>query len=104
MEELIKALTILRGFMKPENNFPTACEHDILYVRGVDYGKISAKDVQELAKLGFLPGSDEDWASVEEVLGEVFDDFEQISEEQWEKVKNECWLDDCFRSYKYGSC
>ena len=104
MEELIKALTILHGFfMNPDEKYPTACEHDVLYVGEIDYAKMSAKDVQELAKLGFYPGSDEDAEYVRQELGENFDDFEEITEEEWKKLVDSGVLAGCFYSYKYGS-
>ncbi|MBP5723646.1 MAG: hypothetical protein J6X18_08765 [Bacteroidales bacterium] len=96
MEELIKALTILHRFLKkPNNKYPTACEHDVLYVGEIDYTKMSAKDVQELAKLGFYPGSDEDHAD--------FEDFELITEEKWKRLVDSGVLAGCFHSYRYGS-
>lgn len=104
MEELIKALTILHGFLKnPDEKYPTACEHDVLYVGEIDYTKMSAKDVQELAKLGFYPGSDVDYEYVKQELGEKFDDYVEITEEEWEKLVDSDVLAGCFHSYKYGS-
>jgi hypothetical protein len=94
MEELIKALTILSKYMESDyaRNFPTSCEHDVLYVCGVDLKKMDASVVKELVELGFNPGSDYD-------TNYYWDNFTQ---EDWENR----WpnLTTCFHSYKYGSC
>lgn len=51
MSDLIKALQI---FLKYENpNYPTHCEHDKLYVFGIDPKKVSQEDIVELSRLGF---------------------------------------------------
>ena len=94
MEELIKALTILSKYMKDDyhRNFPTHCEHDVLYVCGVDLKKMDASIVSELVELGFNPGSDND-------TDYYWDNFTQ---EDWEIRRED--LTDCFYSYKYGSC
>ena len=39
MEDLIKALQILLKYGNPK--YPTVCEHDILYIVGIDLEKIS---------------------------------------------------------------
>lgn len=69
MQDLIKALQILLKY-NPNNPFPTHCEHDILYVCGVDPSEVSQVDIDILDNLGFF-----------------------IDEEN-----------DCFASYRYGSC
>jgi len=52
MEDLIEALQI---FLKYRNKkFPTHCEHDILYVCGIDQAAVSGEDKFRLAELGFL--------------------------------------------------
>ena len=33
--------------------YPTVCEHDILYIVGIDLKKISIEDINELENLGF---------------------------------------------------
>ncbi len=53
MEDLIKALTIFRKYNQ-NNKYPTACEHDTLYIQNVEPSEISTEDVQELTKLGFI--------------------------------------------------
>ena len=44
----------LEGYHK---DYPTSCEHDVLYVH-VNYEKISQEDIIELDKLGFIPNED----------------------------------------------
>lgn len=51
MEDLIKALQILLKYGNPK--YPTVCEHDILYIVGIDIEKISIEDINELENLGF---------------------------------------------------
>jgi len=94
MKELIRALTILSLYMKDDyhRDFPTHCEHDVLYVCGVDLEKMDASIVRELVELGFNPGSDND-------TDYYWDNFTQ---EDWEIRRKD--LTDCFYSYKYGSC
>ena len=50
MEDLIKALQILLKYGNPK--YPTVCEHDILYIVGIDLEKISIEDITELENLG----------------------------------------------------
>lgn len=95
MEELIRALNILSKYMKEDyyRDFPTSCEHDVLYVCGVDLERMDVDIVQKLIDLGFIPGSNDDtdyyWRG-------------NFTQEEWEiRRKN---LTDCFYSYKYGSC
>lgn len=60
MEDLIKALLIFQKYIKPEYfsyKYPTACEHDILYVR-VDPEDVSTEDKDVLDSLGFHPSED----------------------------------------------
>ena len=68
MDDLIKALQILRKYGNPNN--PTHCEHDILTVCDIDPAKVSQEDIETLKHLGFLVGRHED----------------------------------CFYSYRFGSC
>lgn len=51
MEDLIKALQILLKYGNPK--YPTVCQHDILYIVGIDLKKISIEDITELENLGF---------------------------------------------------
>lgn len=79
MEDLIKALSIFLKYGNPE--YPTHCEHDVLYVCGIDAEKITKEDRAELETLGF-------YVSIE---GEVDENGEETEETE-------------IYSYKYGSC
>lgn len=93
MNDLIEALTIIQKCLKNYNEkFPTACEHDILYVCGVDFNKVTVNMLHKLKELGFIPGSDDD--------GDI--DLTDIDKETWNNMKGE--LTNCFRSYRFGSC
>lgn len=51
MDDLIRALQI---FLKYKNEeYPTCCGHDTLYVVGVSFSEVSAEDVLALEALGF---------------------------------------------------
>lgn len=52
MEDLIKALTILLKYGNPQ--WPTHCEHDVMYIMEIDPATVSQEDIQELDKLGFV--------------------------------------------------
>ena len=56
MDKLIKALQILRKYGNPE--YPTHCEHDILYVAGIKANLVNDADTKELIKLGFFVDAD----------------------------------------------
>lgn len=52
MEGLIEALQI---FLKYKNApYPTHCEHDVLYVCGIDQDAVSPEDTKRLDELGFF--------------------------------------------------
>jgi hypothetical protein len=51
MEDLIKALQIFLKYGNPE--YPTHCEHEILYIVGINPDDVSDEDKAELEKLGF---------------------------------------------------
>lgn len=55
MDDLIKALTILRKYGNP--SYPTQCEHDVLYVF-IDYDSVSDEDKETLDGLGFIKNTD----------------------------------------------
>lgn len=55
MDDLIKALTILRKYGNPK--WPTHCEHDTLLVL-IDPSDVSEEDTAELEKLGFTNNGD----------------------------------------------
>jgi hypothetical protein len=54
MDDLIKALQILRKYGNPE--YPTHCEHDILMVVDINPDDVSKEDKRALKKLGFIFG------------------------------------------------
>ena len=98
MKDLIAALLIFARCLKKENAYAQIhCEHDVMYVCGVDMNKLSVDDVHKLYELGFIPGDgDSDYEICEDV------DFETITQKEWDNIKNE--LTDCFYSYRFGSC
>jgi hypothetical protein len=51
MKDLIEALQILLKYGNPDN--PTHCEHDVLWICGIDPSTVSEEDVQKLDELGF---------------------------------------------------
>jgi len=57
MEQLIQALQIFLKYGNPD--YPTHCEHDILYIIGIDPEIVSNEDKVKLDELGFFV-SDED--------------------------------------------
>ncbi len=62
MKNLIEALTI---FSKYQNlDYPTHCEHDVLYIMGITEEEVSPEDKAKLEELGFLwEEDDEVWFS-----------------------------------------
>lgn len=52
MDELIEALQIFRKYGNP--NYPTHCEHDTLYICGIDPEDVSVEDIKKLDELGFF--------------------------------------------------
>lgn len=59
MEDLIEALTILKKYISPDDEygreFPTTCEHDMLFVNCVSPDVVSDEDKSRLKELGFVP-------------------------------------------------
>jgi hypothetical protein len=53
MEKLIEALQIFLKYGNPE--YPTHCEHDVLYVYYVKPQDVSEEDIAKLDELGFHP-------------------------------------------------
>lgn len=105
MEDLIKALQILLPYTDEYGKkYPTTCEHDVLYVNCLDLTNMEASTVRELAKLGFDPGLDYDYDTIESALGHDFainGDYENITDEQWALIKNDIY--GAFHSYRFGS-
>ena len=52
MEDLIKALQILLKYGNP--SYPTHCEHDVMYICGIEPSDVSDEDKKALDKLGFF--------------------------------------------------
>ena len=105
MKELIEALQLLLALIPKDSyhqEFPTHCEHDVLYVYGVDWKKAKFDDVKKIIKLGFIPGWDENLSFIDDLFGDEFD-WDKLTEEQWKRILEE-EIDDCCFSYKYGSC
>jgi hypothetical protein len=56
MESLIKALQIFLKYGNPE--YPTHCEHDVMYIVGIDPNDVSKEDKDALDELGFRFGNE----------------------------------------------
>lgn len=52
LSSLIEALTIICKYNNP--NFPTRCEHDVLFVQGPAPTEMEPKDAERLVELGFV--------------------------------------------------
>jgi hypothetical protein len=57
MSDLIKALQIFLKYGDP--GWPTHCEHDELWICGIDPEDVSKEDVEKLDELGFFISSDD---------------------------------------------
>ena len=57
MDDLIKALQILRKYGNPQ--WPTHCEHDVMYVN-IRYSEVDDNEKEELMNLGFIKDIDND--------------------------------------------
>jgi hypothetical protein len=62
MDDLIEALMIFRKYGNP--TYPTHCEHDIMYIVGVDLDAITDTDAQRLTELGFHRDEDGSYSSM----------------------------------------
>lgn len=62
MKDLIEALTIFLKYK--DEQWPTHCEHDVLYIIGVTHDEVSVEDRARLEQLGFhWAENDESWQS-----------------------------------------
>lgn len=52
MDDLIEALTIFKKYKNLK--WPTHCEHDVLYIIGIDASDVSNEDTEKLEELGFI--------------------------------------------------
>jgi hypothetical protein len=57
MKNLIEALTIFLKYR--DEQWPTHCEHDVLYIMGVTKDEVSQDDQKRLDELGFLWSTNE---------------------------------------------
>ena len=102
MKKFIEALQAILPFMKnPDAYAPCQCEHDILYIWGVDFTRMNSEDVKKIVKFGFYPGF-EQCNFIKECFGNKDYDWKDLTDEIWDKMKN--YLSDCLYSFKYGSC
>ena len=51
MKKLIEALQIFAKYQ--DNEWPTHCEHDVLYIIGITEEEVSDEDKEKLDELGF---------------------------------------------------
>jgi hypothetical protein len=58
MEDLIEALQIFMKYGNPKH--PTHCEHDVMYICGIDSNDVSQGDIDRLDQLGFFIVDEED--------------------------------------------
>lgn len=58
MSDLIEALKIFMKYGNPA--YPFHCEHDILYVCGIEPNDVSERDMRKLDDLGFFIGTEQD--------------------------------------------
>lgn len=56
LDGLIEALTILRKYGNPSR--PTHCEHDQLWICGIEPAQVSSADAERLDALGFFVDAD----------------------------------------------
>lgn len=56
MENLIKALQIFLKYGNPD--YPTHCEHDEMWICGIEPDDVSDEDKKELGELGFFESDD----------------------------------------------
>jgi hypothetical protein len=56
MEQLIEALQIFLKYGNPD--YPTHCEHDTMYIVGIDPEQVSEEDKIKLDNLGFFTSKD----------------------------------------------
>ena len=102
MSDLLEALTILWKYIAGyHEKYPLHCEHDVLFVCGIDFSIMDHKTIKKLIEFGFIPGIDDDWDTVEAMLGKGFD-WDDMTEEEWKKISPN--ITACMHSYRYGSC
>ena len=55
-DALISALQIFSKYGNPE--YPTMCEHDVMYIAGIDPKMVTEEDIKKLDGLGFFVNED----------------------------------------------
>ena len=58
MKKLIEALQIFLKYGDPD--YPTHCEHDQLFICGIEASKVSKEDKKKLNDLGFIVDKEND--------------------------------------------
>lgn len=58
MEKLIEALQIFLKYGNPQ--WPTHCEHDVLWICGIQWSDILSEDQEKLKELGFFYDESDD--------------------------------------------
>lgn len=56
-DALIEAFEIFQKYADSSLNYPTGCEHDVLYVY-INPDRVARDDADRLDELGFIPDSD----------------------------------------------
>ena len=56
VKDLIEALNIFLKYHNP--SYPTHCEHDVMFICGIDPDLVSDEDKEQLEKLGFFVGTE----------------------------------------------
>jgi hypothetical protein len=52
LTDLIEALQIMNKY--GDSEYPIQCEHDVMYICGIEVEDISKEDLKELEQLGFF--------------------------------------------------
>jgi hypothetical protein len=58
MEKLIEALQIFLKYGNPKR--PTHCEHDVMWISGIEPDNVSEEDKKKLDELGFFVDESDD--------------------------------------------
>ena len=105
MKEFVEFMQFILPFLERPDDPSFQTDHDMLYLCGVKFKEMSCSDIRYCMKHHFVPGNAEYYDN--DILNSVAgDDWENITDEQWDKIKNtdESGLTTCLHSYYYGSC
>ena len=105
MKEFIEFMQFILPFLKRSKGPSFQTNHDIIYLCGVKFNEMSGSDIRYCLKHHFYPGNGEYYDN--DILNEVAgDDWEHITDEQWDKIKNtdKSGLTDCLHTYYWASC